>query len=139
MAGVLQANLQKAKEQRRDEFYTQLADIENELRHYRDQFRGKVVFCNCDDPFESNFFKYFANNFNFIGLKKLITTSYSGSPIWSEPTFPDQWQSQLAPAFDLPGQSASCTTTTSASPSPTTRLRCPLPVVSSSSTALPGP
>ncbi len=81
MGRVLQTNLQKAKEQRRDEFYTQLADIENELRHYREQFRGKVVFCNCDDPFESNFFKYFANNFNFIGLKKLITTIYSGSPI----------------------------------------------------------
>ena len=63
MGRGLQTNLQKAKEQRRDEFYTQLADIENELRHYREQFRGKVVFCNCDDPFESNFFKYFANNF----------------------------------------------------------------------------
>lgn len=81
MGKVLQTNLQKAKEQRRDEFYTQMADIENELRHYREQFRGKVVFCNCDDPFESNFFKYFANNFNFMGLKKLIATSYTGSPI----------------------------------------------------------
>lgn len=81
MSRELQTNLQKAKEQRRDEFYTQLADIENELRHYREQFRGKVVFCNCDDPYESNFFKYFANNFNFVGLNKLIATSYSGSPI----------------------------------------------------------
>ena len=64
-----------------DEWYTELTDIEAELRHYREQFRGKVVFCNCDDPYESNFFKYFAMNFNHLGLKKLITTCYSGSPI----------------------------------------------------------
>jgi hypothetical protein len=81
MAKVLQTNLQRAKELKRDEFYTQLPDIENELRHHRHHLRGKVVFCNCDDPFESNFFKYFANNFNFIGLKKLIATSYTGSPV----------------------------------------------------------
>src|SRR5215216_6496791 len=93
MAKVLQTNLQRAKEQKKDEFYTQLTDIENELRHYRDQFRGKVVFCNCDDPFESNFFKFFAMNFNHLGLKKLITTSYSGSPITGE---------QLA-LFDIEG------------------------------------
>ena len=67
-----------------DEFYTQLVDIEAELRHYRDQFRGKVVFCNCDDPYESNFFKYFAMNFNHLGLKKLITTCYAGTPITGE-------------------------------------------------------
>ncbi len=65
----------------RDEFYTQLVDVEKELRHYRDQFEGKVVFCNCDDPYESSFFKYFAMNFNHLGLKKLIATCYSGSPI----------------------------------------------------------
>lgn len=64
-----------------DEWYTQLTDIEVELRHYRDQFKGKVVFCNCDDPYESNFFKYFAMNFNHLGLKRLITTCYAGSPI----------------------------------------------------------
>jgi len=64
-----------------DEWYTQLVDIEAELVHYRDQFKDKVVFCNCDDPYESNFFKYFAMNFNHLGLKKLITTCYSGSPI----------------------------------------------------------
>ena len=64
-----------------DEFYTQLKDIEDELRYYKDQFRDKVVYCNCDDPFESNFFKYFAANFNALGLKKLITTSYVKSPI----------------------------------------------------------
>ncbi|MBT6753494.1 modification methylase, partial [bacterium] len=51
------------------------------MRHYKEQFRDKVIFCNCDDPFESNFFKYFAMNFNFLGLKKLIATSYSESPI----------------------------------------------------------
>lgn len=73
--------LHTAKTQKKDEFYTQLADIENELKHYKEHFRGKVVFCNCDDPYESNFFKYFANNFNHLGLKKLITTSYTKSPI----------------------------------------------------------
>jgi len=67
-----------------DEWYTQLVDIEAELRHYRDQFRGKVVFCNCDDPYESNFFKYFAMNFNHLALKKLLTTCYVGSPISGE-------------------------------------------------------
>lgn len=70
-----------AKAAKTDEFYTQLVDIEKELKHYKDQFRGKIVYCNCDDPFESNFFKYFAANFNALGLKKLITTSYVKSPI----------------------------------------------------------
>ena len=78
---MAQINLQTAKNQKNDEFYTQLVDIENELKHYKAQFRGKVVFCNCDDPYESNFFKYFANNFNHLGLKKLIATSYTKSPI----------------------------------------------------------
>jgi hypothetical protein len=70
-----------AKKNKADEFYTQMSDIEAEMKHYKDQFRDKVVFCNCDDPFESNFFKYFALNFNFLGLKKLIATSYAGSPV----------------------------------------------------------
>ena len=74
-------NLNAAKEAKKDEFYTQLSDIENELRHYREHFRGKTVFCNCDDPYESNFFKYFASNFNALDLKKLIATCYNGSPI----------------------------------------------------------
>lgn len=74
-------NLASAKKAKNDEFYTQLADIENELKYYKDQFRGKVVFLNCDDPYESNFFKYFAGNFKHLGLKKLIATSYAGSPI----------------------------------------------------------
>ncbi len=73
--------LSSAKAAKQDEFYTQLADIENELKHYREHLRGKVILCNCDDPFESNVFKYFALNFNTLGLKKLICTSYSGSPI----------------------------------------------------------
>lgn len=66
---------------RADEFYTQMADIAAELKHYKKHFVGKVVFCNCDDPFESNFFKFFALNFNAWGLKKLICTCYDGSAI----------------------------------------------------------
>ncbi len=73
--------LRKANKAKNDEFYTQLYDIEKELKNYRNEFKDKIVFCNCDDPYESNFFKYFAMNFNFFGLKKLITTCYSGSPI----------------------------------------------------------
>lgn len=74
-------DLHKAGVAKKDEFYTQLVDIEKELKYYKKQFRGKVVYCNCDDPFESNFFKHFAANFNSLGLKKLITTSYNKSPI----------------------------------------------------------
>ena len=74
-------NLNSAAKAKKDKFYTQLEDIENELRHYRDFFAGKTVLCNCDDPFESNFFKYFAAKFNDLELKKLITTSYADSPI----------------------------------------------------------
>lgn len=73
--------LSHAKKAKQDEFYTQLVDIENELKHYKSQLRGKIILCNCDDPFESNFFKYFALNFNALGLKKLIATSYVLSPI----------------------------------------------------------
>lgn len=73
--------LAHAQSAKKDEFYTQLSDIEAELRHYRRHFRDKVVFCNCDDPYESNFFKYFALNFNKLKLRKLIATCYSGSPI----------------------------------------------------------
>ena len=75
------ATLSKAIAAKKDEFYTQLPDIEAEMHHYREQLRGKVILCNCDDPYESNFFKYFALNFNFLGLKKLIATSYSDSPV----------------------------------------------------------
>jgi len=81
MSKSLNTSFIKANKAKKDEFYTQLIDIEKELKHYKAQFRGKVVYCNCDDPFESNFFKYFASNFNALGLKKLITTSYTKSPI----------------------------------------------------------
>lgn len=74
-------NLNKAKEAKKDEFYTQLEDINSELRHYREHFRGKTVLCNCDDPRISNFFTYFAYNFEFLGLKKLITTCYKNQDI----------------------------------------------------------
>lgn len=74
-------NLNKAKEANKDEFYTQLEDINNELKHYREHFRGKTVLCNCDDPRVSNFFTYFAYNFEFLGLKKLITTCYKNQDV----------------------------------------------------------
>ena len=74
-------NLSQANKAKKDEFYTQLVDIENELRHYKQFFKGKTVFCNCDDPYESNFVKYFAMNFNTLGLKKLIATCYATSPV----------------------------------------------------------
>jgi len=78
-------SLRAAKAAKQDEFYTQYVDIQKEVEAYiefdTDTFRGKIVYCNCDDPFESNFFKYFAANFNKLELKKLVTTSYDGSPI----------------------------------------------------------
>ncbi len=74
-------DLGKAKDAKKDEFYTQLEDIELEMKHYKQHFKGKTVFCNCDDPYESNFFKYFAMNFNYLGLKKLISTCYVSSPV----------------------------------------------------------
>lgn len=74
-------NLDNAKIAKKDEFYTQLTDIERELQHYWQDFKDKVVLCNCDDPYESNFFKYFALRFNQLGLKKLICTCYNGSPV----------------------------------------------------------
>ncbi len=74
-------NLGAAKTAKNDEFYTQLSDIENELKHYRHHFEGKTVLCNCDDPYESNFSKFFFMHFNDWRLKKLICTCYSGSPI----------------------------------------------------------
>ena len=82
MAG--NSNLKDSFKQRQDEFYTQLSLIESELKHYRQHFKNKVVLCNCDDPYESNFFKYFAMNFNALGLKKLITTCYASSPVTGE-------------------------------------------------------
>jgi len=73
--------LNAAKAAKNDEFYTQLSDIENELRHYKEHFRGKTVLCNCDDPRVSNFFKYFALNFEHLGLKRLITTCYKNQNV----------------------------------------------------------
>lgn len=70
------ANLTQAKKAKNDEFYTQLSDIERELSHYKEHFRDKTVLCNCDDPYVSNFFRYFAYNFEHLGLKRLITTCY---------------------------------------------------------------
>ena len=85
-------NLHAAKKAKKDEFYTQLTDIERELQHYWPHFRGKVVLCNCDDPYESNFFKYFALRFNQLGLKKLICTCYDGSPVvGTELQLPFEW------------------------------------------------
>ena len=69
-------NLHKAKLNKKDEFYTQLVDIERELKHYKEHFKNKIVFCNCDDPWISNFFHYFSHNFEQLKLKKLITTCY---------------------------------------------------------------
>ena len=78
-------DLTKAKKAKNDEFYTQFNDIEKEIEAYLEYdstvFSGKVVYCNCDDPFESHFFRYFVLNFNKLGLKRLITTSYKPSPI----------------------------------------------------------
>ena len=78
-------NLKKARRLKNDEFYTQYSDIQKEIEKYLDYnsntFRKKVVYCNCDDPFESNFFRYFALNFNRLGLKQLITASYKPSPV----------------------------------------------------------
>ena len=76
MAGARNKNLETAKRQKKDEFYTQLADIERELRHYEHHFEGKTVLCNCDDPRISNFFHYFSYKFEDLGLKRLITTCY---------------------------------------------------------------
>jgi hypothetical protein len=75
------SNLHSSRADKADEFYTQLSLIESELKHYKAFFQGKTVLCNCDDPFESNFFKYFAMKFNSLGLKRLIATSYATSPI----------------------------------------------------------
>ena len=78
MTKSLNANLHRASRAKNDEFYTRLEDIEEELVHYWEHFKGKVVYCNCDDPTESNFFHYFSFKFKELGLKRLIATSYSG-------------------------------------------------------------
>ena len=72
----LNGSLSRAKQNKQDEFYTQIKDIEQELKHYKQHFKDKIVFCNCDDPEWSNFWKYFELNFDYLGLKKLISTHY---------------------------------------------------------------
>ena len=76
MSISLNRDLSKAKKQKNDNFYTQLSDIEKELKHYKNHFEGRIVYCNCDDPIISNFFKFFQLKFRSLGLKKLITTCY---------------------------------------------------------------
>jgi hypothetical protein len=73
--------LRNAGKAKNDEFYTQITDIEKECLHYKEHFKGKTVFCNCDDPYKSEFFKYFAMSFNHLGLKKLLASCYIGSPV----------------------------------------------------------
>lgn len=98
----LNRSLSAAKSAKQDEFYTQYVDIQKEVEAYLEYdpntFKGKVVYCNCDrvgeasrDPFESNFFKYFAANFNKLGLKRLICTSYDGSPLAGQMTLFDEY------------------------------------------------
>lgn len=70
------SGLNRARKSKNDEFYTQLPDIEREMRHYRKHFKGKTVYCNCDDPRISAFFEFFTKNFEFLGLKRLVTTCY---------------------------------------------------------------
>ena len=82
MGNISNKNLCNAKALKNDEFYTLLSEIQAELKHYKDKFAGKTVFCNCDDPFESNFVKYFLMNFNRLGLKELIAMGYRISPVW---------------------------------------------------------
>ena len=84
------ASLHAASIAKQDEFYTQYEDIQNELNHYEKHFEGKTVLCNCDDPFESNFCKFFLRNFNYLGLERLICTSYNTSPMaWRQMTIWD--------------------------------------------------
>lgn len=92
-------NLNKAKKMQDDEFYTQFSDIEAELQHYKDFFKDKTIFCNCDNPYTSNFVKYFVYNFNKLSLKRLIATCYS--PNIQLSLFADQKDAQLAYKLDL--------------------------------------
>ena len=91
------ADLARAKRAKEDEFYTTLSEIEGELNHYKKAFEGKTVFCNCDDPYESNFFKYFAMNFNYLGLKKLIAMCYVSSPMSTKQLTLDCMYSEAIP------------------------------------------
>ena len=91
-------DLNKAKKNDQDEFYTMMPEIDAEARYYRKHFKNATIFCNCDDPFESNFFRHFALNFNRYGLKKLVATCYSGSPIAGEQlTISDFLEGEIKP------------------------------------------
>ena len=79
--GNVNKSLSKAKSNKKDEFYTQLSDIERELKHYKKHLENQIIYCNCDDPRVSNFFHYFSYNFEFLGLKKLIATCYKNQSI----------------------------------------------------------
>ena len=106
-----------AKKAKKDEFYTQLADIEVELKHYREHFKGKTVLCNCDDPRKSQFFYYFVLNFHLLGLKKLITTCYKNQ----DPSLFSESTSEQAVYLVYEGEDIG------APPDPTTAgLVCPL-------------
>jgi hypothetical protein len=91
-------NLHTAKNAKKDEFYTQLTDIEKELKHYKDHFNGKTVYCNCDDPEWSNFFRYFALNFDHLKLKKLISTHFVYSDMFTEG---DAYKLEITKGLDL--------------------------------------
>lgn len=77
----LNSNLNAAKSAKNDEFYTQIEDIEKEMKHYKAHFRGKVVYCNCDDPKQSKFYQHFSKKFHDYGLKELITTCYKSDDL----------------------------------------------------------
>ena len=96
-------NLNSAAKAKKDKFYTQLDDIAEEVRHYKEFFKGKSVLCNCDDPFESNFFQYFALMFNALEIKRLVTTSYADSPIAGKEIslFPDGKTAYMTEATEL--------------------------------------
>ncbi|MCY4001078.1 MAG: modification methylase [Bacteroidetes bacterium] len=99
-------NLSAARRNKKDEFYTQLSDIENELRHYHDLFEGKVIYCNCDDPRVSNFFYYFSSNFKFLKIKKLIATCYKNQ----QPDLFSSEDSEKAVFLEYDGENGTYTT-----------------------------
>ena len=100
-------NLHQAKKAKKDEFYTQLTDIEKELKHYREHFQGKTIFCNCDDPEWSNFWKFFNLNFEFLGLKRLISTHYQDE----KPSYMLEMYRDETGVHSLPGAAVYCAQT----------------------------
>lgn len=105
--GCDNSNLHRAKLAKDDEFYTQLDDIYKELDHYKQNFIGKVIYCNCDDPNVSNFFKYFSENFENFKLKKLIATCYKGGTGRAVKAIQTPYETKITPlegdgSFDSP-------------------------------------